>query len=113
VALDHITKHHPASRWNTYVFHFSDGDNFADDNRRCVHLLKELLGVCTMVGYGEVDYDEFFASYNGRGMYRTPQWSTLYHEFKAIDHPRFVTAAIQKREQVYEALREFLKVRDD
>ena len=113
LALDHITKHHPHSRWNNYVFHFSDGDNFADDNPRCIHLIKDLLKVSTMVGYGEVNYDEFFSANSGRGLYRAPQWSTLVREFKAIDHPRFVTATIDKREQVYEALREFLKVREN
>lgn len=112
LALDHITKHHPPTRWNNYVFHFSDGDNFADDNPRCIHLIKDLLGVSTMVGYGEVNYDEIF-SLHTRGLYRAPQWSTLYREFKGIDHPRFVPVTIEKREQVYEALREFLKVREN
>ncbi len=112
LALDHITKHHPPTRWNNYIFHFSDGDNFADDNPRCIHLIKDLLGVSTMVGYGEVNYDEIF-SLHTRGLYRAPQWSTLYREFKEIDHPRFVAVTIEKREQVYEALREFLKVREN
>lgn len=112
VALDHITKFHPQTRWNNYVFHFSDGDNFADDNPRCIHLIKELLKVSTMVGYGEVNYDEFFSANPGRGLYRAPQWSTLVREFKTIEHPRFVTVTIDKREHVYEALREFLKVRE-
>jgi hypothetical protein len=113
LALDHVTKFHPATRWNNYVFHFSDGDNFADDNPRCIHLIRELLKVCTMVGYGEVNYDEFFAMNAGRGLYRAPQWSTLVREFQAVDHPRFVTVTIERREQVYEALREFLKVREN
>lgn len=112
LGLDHITKHHPPTRWNNYVFHFSDGDNFADDNPRCIHLIKDLLAVSTMVGYGEVNYDEIF-SLHTRGLYRAPQWSTLYREFKEIDHPRFVPVTIEKREQVYEALREFLKVREN
>jgi sporulation protein YhbH len=113
LALDHITKHHPPTRWNNYVFHFSDGDNFADDNPRCLRLIQDLLNVSTMVGYGEVNYDEFFAVHPGRGMYRAPQWSTLHREFKAIEHPRFVAVTIEQREQVYEALREFLKVREN
>ncbi len=113
LALDHVTKFHPATRWNNYVFHFSDGDNFADDNPRCIHLIRELLKVSTMVGYGEVNYDEFFSMNAGRGLYRAPQWSTLVREFQTIDHPRFVTVTIERREQVYEALREFLKVREN
>ncbi|MBI5649834.1 MAG: DUF444 family protein [Chloroflexi bacterium] len=111
LALDHIVKHHPPARWNNYVFHFSDGDNFADDNPQCLTLLGDLLDVSAMVGYGEVNYDEFFGAYPGRGAYR-PQWSTLYKEFSAIRHPRFVPVTIEKRDQVYEALKKFLTVRD-
>ncbi len=113
LALDHIVKHHPPTRWNNYVFHFSDGDNYADDNARCLDLVKNLLRVSTMVGYGEVDYHEFFTMYFGQGRSKSPQWSTLFHEFGAIEHSRFIAVAIEKREQVYQALREFLKVRDN
>jgi sporulation protein YhbH len=112
LALDHIAKHHPPARWNNYVFHFSDGDNYADDNARCLTLVKDLLRVATMVGYGEVNYNEFFSAYTGRGVLHAPPWSTLLREFKALDHPRFLAVTLEKREQVYEALREFLKVRE-
>lgn len=111
LTLDHITKHHPPSRWNNYVFHFSDGDNFTDDNARCLNLVQDLLRVSTMVGYGEVNYDEFFNT-RARHSMISPQWSTLFHEFHSIDDPHFVAVTISQREQVYEALREFLKVRD-
>ena len=113
LALDHITKRHPQTRWNNYVFHFSDGDNYADDNARCLNLIQDLLRVSAMVGYGEVNYNEFFSPYVGRGMPLSPQWSTLFHEFKTIEHPRFVAVTIEKRDQIYSALREFLKVREN
>lgn len=113
LTLDHITKHHSPTRWNNYVFHFSDGDNYADDNERCVSLVKDLLHVSTMVGYGEVNYEEFFTTPLGGRRAITPQWSTLLHEFNALDDPHFVAVTISKREQVYEALREFLKVREN
>ncbi|MCL4487930.1 MAG: DUF444 family protein [Chloroflexi bacterium] len=113
VALDHITKHHPRTRWNNYVFHFSDGDNFADDNPRCIRLIKELLDVSTMVGYGEVNYDEFFRGKSTYTPFRDPPWSTLYRQLGTIHHPRFIPVTIERREQVYEALREFLKVREN
>jgi hypothetical protein len=31
---------HPAADWNIYVLHFSDGDNWGEDNRQCVGLLE-------------------------------------------------------------------------
>ncbi|HJZ56296.1 MAG TPA: DUF444 family protein, partial [Gemmataceae bacterium] len=34
-----ITQRYPASDWNVYAFHFSDGDNWGDDNPKCLQLL--------------------------------------------------------------------------
>ena len=31
LALAHLQQHHPGDRWNTYLFHFSDGDNLPDE----------------------------------------------------------------------------------
>src|SRR5260370_42551012 len=56
VALASIQQSHPAERWNTYLFHFSDGDNLPDDNAVCKRLVEELLQSCRMVGYGEIRY---------------------------------------------------------
>ena len=32
---------HPPSDWNVYVLHFSDGDNWGEDNRQCIALLRD------------------------------------------------------------------------
>lgn len=111
LALKHIKLNHPKSRWNNYVFHFSDGDNWEDDNARCVELVRELVDYCSMVGYGEINYK------NEDSFYRFGQkvavlWSTLHQEFSQINHPRFVTVAIKQKEDVYKALQTFLKKRD-
>ena len=108
LALDHIEANHPKEQWNNYVFEFSDGDNWGSDNDRCIELVRELLEICTAVGYGEIDTDSFYG-YNG--MF---SWSTLHEEFKKhIDHPRFLTASIEKKEDVYKCLKEFLGVEAD
>ena len=103
LALEHIEANHPKDQWNNYVFSFSDGDNWGSDNDKCIGLVQELLEICTAVGYGEIDTD----TWNGyKGMF---SWSTLHDEFtKNIDHPRFLTASIQKREDIYKCLQEFL-----
>ena len=36
-----IDSEHPPADWNIYVLHFSDGDNWGEDNRQCVSLLKD------------------------------------------------------------------------
>lgn len=105
LALEHIEANHPKDSWNNYVFSFSDGDNWGSDNDRCIGIVKDLLEICTAVGYGEIDTDSF---YGYKGLF---SWSTLHEEFtKHIDHPRFLTASIQKREDVYNCLKEFLGV---
>jgi uncharacterized sporulation protein YeaH/YhbH (DUF444 family) len=51
-----IDRDYPASDWNTYCFHFSDGDNWSsDDTEECTKLLKgELLGKTNIFGYAQV-----------------------------------------------------------
>lgn len=55
LALDVIADRYPPSRYNIYPVHFSDGDNLTSDNERCVKLVGELMGVCNVFGYGEVN----------------------------------------------------------
>jgi sporulation protein YhbH len=105
LALDDIENSHPPNLWNNYVFAFSDGDNWPSDNEKCMGIVKDLLKVCTAVGYGEIDTDSF---YNYGGLF---SWSTLHEEFqKHIDHPHFLTASIQKKDDIYTCLRQFLRI---
>jgi uncharacterized protein len=107
VALEHIQQTHPKARWNTYVFHFSDGDNWEEDNPRCQQFVTQLLDHTTMVGYGEIQYQDA-ASFYGWNNTSNPPWSTLHRELSAIAHPRFITVAIKQKEDVYQALQTFL-----
>ncbi len=47
---------YPAADWNVYAFHFSDGENYDDDDdQRCLHLLeKRLLPQLNLFCYGQV-----------------------------------------------------------
>jgi hypothetical protein len=39
-------------------------------------------------------------------------WSTLHEEFeKNIDHPRFLTASLEKKEDIYTCLQKFLGIK--
>lgn len=107
LALVHLKEHHPASEWNNYVFHFSDGDNYPSDNQRCVELVLELLNHARMVGCGEISYRDWDGFYHSRdsGQPRSP----LFQELMKIQHERFLQVAIQKREDVHAALIAFLK----
>jgi uncharacterized protein len=111
VALEHILQVHPKARWNTYVFHFSDGDNWEDDNPRCKALVTQLLEHTTMVGYGEIRYQDE-ASFYGWANSSNPTWSTLHKELSTIAHPRFITVSIRQKADVYQALQTFLARKD-
>lgn len=111
VALEHLQQQHPASRWNTYLFHFSDGDNLPSDNLTCKTLVQELLQHCSMVGYGEIRYgdDASFYGWIGQSSY-TP--SSLQHVLRDIPHPRLLSVTIAHKEELYKVLEAFLQPRE-
>ncbi|MFQ5806965.1 MAG: DUF444 family protein, partial [Phycisphaerae bacterium] len=51
-----LDKHYNAEEWNTYLFHFSDGDNSSEsDSRECCKVLQEvLLPQANQFGYCQV-----------------------------------------------------------
>ncbi len=44
----------PPSKWNIYVFYFSDGENWNDDNNTFVKALAEDLKPCNLVGITQI-----------------------------------------------------------
>ncbi|QDU59977.1 hypothetical protein Pan216_08140 [Planctomycetes bacterium Pan216] len=55
LALDIMERDFPRQDWNIYALHFSDGDNWGDDDDRCLHVLKErLVPAVNLFGYGQV-----------------------------------------------------------
>ena len=109
LAKDIIQERYDPSTWNNYVFAFSDGDNWSEDNKRCIEVTKELLDVCQSVGYGEVEYSDYFYGWGKNSGYRMSNMATIYQEDDELrDHDRFVVASIEKKEDVYKCLKEFL-----
>lgn len=98
-ALDIIEERYPPSRYNIYPFHFSDGDNLSSDNDRCVGLLKQLVGITNLFGYGEIN------QYNRN--------STLMSAFRHVRHPNFRTCLIREKGEVYQALKTFFSRKED
>ncbi|MFN0242891.1 MAG: DUF444 family protein [Planctomycetota bacterium] len=84
--------------WNIYPFHYSDGDNWsARDTERCVHLLRdEILPRVNQFCYGQVK------SAYGSGQFKKDLDNALASE------ERLVTASINDREGIPEAIRAFL-----
>lgn len=98
-ALDIIDQRYSPARYNIYPFHFSDGDNLTSDNDRCVKLIGELLKVCNMFGYGEVN------QYN--------RSSTLMTAYRNIKLDPFMYYVIKEKGEVYQALKTFFRKREE
>ncbi len=93
-----IDERYPASEWNIYPFHFSDGDNWGGgDTRECVELLKrELLPKVNLFCYGQV-----------RSLYGSGRFAHDLEEYLRGDD-RIVIAEIADRDDIYDAIRAFL-----
>ncbi len=94
LALDIIEKHYNPQDYNIYAFHFSDGDNLASDNEQCVTLINELVKVCNLVGYGEIEGPYYYTS-------------TLRSAYKKVSDARFTVVTIKDKTGVYPALKKF------
>ena len=93
-----IGSRYPIEEWNVYAFHFSDGDNWGDDNPKALKLLKnELLPKLNLFGYGQVE------SPYGSGEF--------FDHIDALtaDHENLITSRVPDREAILGSIKEFLK----
>ncbi|MGI6119518.1 MAG: sporulation protein YhbH [Desulfosporosinus sp.] len=90
-ALDLIEKKYPSAHYNIYPVHFTDGDNLGTDNSRALSLMKHLVEVSRVVGYGEI--------------LRTYYSSTLMSVLEEITDPKLRLVTIRERSDVYAALK--------
>ena len=100
LALRLIEQKYPPALYNLYPFHFSDGDNLSSDNQRSVDLVKQLLEICTLFVYGEID-----ATAGGPAYYRSSTLVSLFR--REIQHPRFLSTVIRDKSEIYPSLRTF------
>ena len=83
--------------WNIYVLHFSDGDNWGEDNRQCISLLRDqLLPKCNLFCYGQVE-----SPYGSGEFYRE-----LEEAFDEV--PNLALSEIRNKEGIYDSIKEFL-----
>lgn len=104
-ALDHIKSNHPPEDWNNYVFEFSDGDNWMTDNKYCVELVRELIPLCTAIGYGEIILNTEI------GLPFMHGDDKLYKVFNnEISRTRFVSLRLHTKDDVFNALKLFFNI---
>ncbi len=98
LALQIMRDKYPASEWNVYPFHFSDGDNWSTrDTEHCVALLKDsLLPACNQFCYGQVK------SAYGSGQFK----KDLDSAFRGDD--KVVTSEILDRDGILPSIKSFL-----
>lgn len=100
LALEIIQNRYNPRDYNIYAFHFSDGDNLAADNELCIKLIQDLLQVCNLVGYGEIEGPYYYTS-------------TLRSAYKKISDPKFIVVTIKDKSGVYPALKKFFSPAQD
>jgi hypothetical protein len=103
MAYEHMVEHHPIETWNNYVFEFSDGDNWGDDNLLVLDYIAKMLPLVRAIGYGEITPENEFA------------WNVEENRLsalleKTVKRTRFVSIKISSRDQVFDALKMFFNI---
>jgi len=98
LCLEILEADYPATEWNIYPFHFSDGDNWGGgDTDICLQLLTDsLLGLSNQFCYGQV------TSTYGSGQFKRD----LDGRFEGEE--RLVTSQIDSKDDIPDSIRDFL-----
>jgi uncharacterized protein len=98
LCLNMIREEYDPAEWNLYPFHFSDGDNWEDDNKECMRMLAEdLLPHVNLFCYGEV-----------RGPYDQSDFMHALRELEPESQERMSTAVLKDKDSIYDAIKTFL-----
>ena len=98
VCQDLIEREFPVSEWNIYVFQFSDGDNWGEDNKLSLQMLDEtIMPVCNLFCYGQVE------SPYGSGDYI----QSLRAKF-GDDHEKLILSEIENEDAICASIKSFL-----
>lgn len=97
--LELIEKEFDPKDWNVYGFHFSDGDNWGDDNSTCFDLLtKKILPVVNLFCYGQVE-----------SPYGSGEFLPALRNRLGKTCPNLVLSEIPNRDAIFESIRTFLR----
>ena len=107
LAYSIMQERHDPSKYNIYIFEFSDGDNSKLDNELCLKYINDMLDKCRAIGYGEI-FDDANDS--------LPHWideSTVLSKYlnQNIKRTRFVSLVIGKKDQIFSALKKFFNIK--
>jgi sporulation protein YhbH len=98
LAMRIIDKRYNPREWNIYPFLFSDGYNWGD--AECVDLVKKMLEISNLIGYGEIANDIWSQS---------PHFAPLGQAYQEAfaNEKRVCLVKINSKEDVWPALKKF------
>ena len=102
LAIDIIDKRYNPREWNIYPFLFSDGYNWGD--QECVELMKKMLNMCNLIGYGEIGSDGWQSSFGFAPLGQA--YEEAFGEKEDV-----VLVKINEKEDVWPALKKFFSKR--
>lgn len=98
VADQLIQSKFPVADWNIYIFQFSDGDNWGEDNRHSIELLRErLLPACNLFCYGQVE-----------SPYGSGEFIRNLEAGFGTKEEKLVLSEIKNKDAIYDSIRKFL-----
>lgn len=98
IAADLIDRQFSPNDWNIYCFQFSDGDNWGDDNRLSLNLLREkLIPSCNLFCYGQVE-----------SPYGSGEYYRVLEEAFGDEHETLILSEIENKEGIYGSIKTFL-----
>ena len=93
-----IKQKYPPDDWNIYCFHFSDGDNWGEDNHQCLAVLQQdLLPKCNLFCYGQVE-----------SPYGSGEFIRTLNEHCGKKFENLVVSEIPDKEAIYDSIKVFL-----
>jgi sporulation protein YhbH len=98
VCADLIDKSFPPDDWNIYCFQFSDGDNWGEDNRQAIQMLRErLLPRINLFCYGQVE-----------STYGSGEFLKALENAFGRDHDNLVLSEIENKDAIFDSIKKFL-----
>lgn len=98
VASELIDQRFSPEAWNIYLFQFSDGDNWGDDNKLALEMLRnDLIPRSNLVCYGQVE------SPYGSGEFLRVLQSVFGHQ-----HETLILSEIENRDAILDSIKKFL-----
>jgi len=89
---------YPPSEWNIYIFQFSDGDNWGEDNDQSIQLLSDtLLPQANLFCYGQVE-----------SPYGSGEYIKSLEAVFGSDHESLVLSEIDDKDAIYDSIKLFL-----